>query len=214
MTEDKPMSLPSYPKATGGLVSPSDPLPSQTHVEVPESPVAVPAKAKRGRPAKKTEAQMRAEITASVRAELAAEAQEERQRALKANSLRADGVELAEADPQDAETVTINFVDDGLTLLGTTWCRGEELSVKRGSADWQQTLDARGRSVLEYSEAEQLARWQRRIFSQGHWLGTGYDLNDPTLTPDERAMLVAAEERRAIRSAVPGSRKARTRLAN
>lgn len=219
-------SVTELPEATSGWVGPDSPLKG----EIEPSPEASPAPKRRGRPpgkkataskavsskgtgASESEQSMRARVEAEVRAEIAAEAQQERVRALAANSLAGDGVEITEGDPNDPESVMINFVDDGLTLLGRTWTRGEELAVKKGSDEWKQTLDGRGRSILEYSEKEQLARWQRRIFSQGAWLGTGYDLNDPSLTADERAMLKQAEERRAIRSAQPGSRMAgRTRL--
>lgn len=229
MTEDKPVPFRTNPNTAsttstahltftpvelGSPESPSEGTEPPTPTEGPGSPESAsnPPPKRRGRPPKpkaKTEAEIRAEITAEVTAQVLAEMKSQR---VSESTLKTS--EIAEAQPDDEDGVLINFVADGLTLLGTTWCRGEELSVKRGSEEWKQTLDSRGRSILEYSEREQLARWGRRIYSQGHWLGTGYDLNDPNLTKDEREALVAAEERRAIRSAQPGSRKARGRLNN
>lgn len=224
MTDEKPVPFLSKMNSTsgtasysgnfavGGLVSPpkaTEPSEGTTTPDSAETASNPPAK-RRGRPPKpktKTEAEIRAELTAEITAQVLAEltSKQTSEATLKTE-------DIPEVDPDAEDSVTINFVDDGLTLLGTTWCRGEELTVKRGSEEWKQTLDGKGRSILEYSEAEQLVRWQRRIYSQGHWLGKGYDLNDPTLTPEDRAALLAAEERRKIRVAVPGSRKARGRL--
>lgn len=73
-------------------------------------------------------------------------------------------------DPSAEGAVTIHFVDDGFTGLGKIWYRGEELTVAPGSPNWDALTDRTlGRMVLQLNEAEQVARWGRRLFAPGPW---------------------------------------------
>lgn len=82
-------------------------------------------------------------------------------------------------------TIHVHFTEDGLTLLGKTWLRGEEIILEEGSPEWQDTLE--GGSVtkegerigegqfclLELDEDEQVQRWGQRYFRSGPWRGLG-----------------------------------------
>lgn len=104
------------------------------------------------------------------------------------DQLKAEAV--TEVDPDAPDVITVNFVEDGLTALGRVWYRGEELSVKRGSREWDQLYNQRrGKSVLEFSEDEQIARWGMRMFRPGQWQGHSYEalLQNTELSDEERA---------------------------
>lgn len=96
------------------------------------------------------------------------------------------------AKPEDI--VTINFVEDGLTAFGRMWYRGQEVSIEKGSPQWESTvydLDT-GESWMELDEDGQIDRWGVRFFRPGKWAGEGYDLEHPDLTDEEKATLAAA----------------------
>lgn len=66
------------------------------------------------------------------------------------------------------EPFVVHFLDDrGLTALGDTWRRGEELTV---DADiYAKTVDTAGFSWLDLrdDEAAQIAKWGRPMFASG-----------------------------------------------
>jgi hypothetical protein len=95
-------------------------------------------------------------------------------------------------DAKSEDVVTINFLEDGMTAFGVVWYRGQEVSVEKGSPEWESTLDEDGNSWLEWDEDEQLERWGVRFHKAGKWSGKGFDLNDPELSPADKAALLAA----------------------
>jgi len=113
--------------------------------------------------------------------------------------------------------VTINFVEDGLTALGWSWYRGETLSIEKGTDEWDRTLfeNADGDQVswMELDEDEQVERWGDRFFREGKWSGKGFDLSDPDLTPEQKAVLAAAEAEAKGDVAPPKKVPARKRAA-
>ena len=100
------------------------------------------------------------------------------------------------------DSITINFVADGLSALGKIWYRGQELTVTKGTDDYESTLDRDGNSWLDLTEAEQLAYWGERKFAAGPWQGAGFDLDadmdvrfkdgSQKLTEAEKAKLLEA----------------------
>lgn len=97
------------------------------------------------------------------------------------------------ADPENV--VTVNFVADGLTAFAQVWYRGQELSVLKGSPEWEQTLmdpEDSESSWLLLTEDEQVARWGERKFKEGHWAGAGFDIEDENLTETEKKVLAEA----------------------
>lgn len=100
--------------------------------------------------------------------------------------------------PTDDDVLTINFVEDGLSAFGKVWLRGEELSVRRDSPEWEATCDRTGRSWMELSEREQFARWGAVQFREGLWAGRSLsEIDDPALSDEDRALLEKAEQERA-----------------
>jgi hypothetical protein len=69
------------------------------------------------------------------------------------------------SDPQG--DVTVHFVEDGFTALGKVWEKGKTLTLARGSDDWNETLDKKGRSWTEESADEQLDRRGKVYFLPG-----------------------------------------------
>lgn len=177
------------------------------------------------------ESEVRAEVEAQMRAELElalARQREELLAELKADRDKIDNEKAAmaafeaqirktesvseQAKPAtvpevDAETpgaVTVNFVDDGMTLLGKVWYIGEELTIVPDTPQWEEATDGRtGRMLLTFDEDEQIQRWGRRFFRPGHWKGSGFDLDDPNLTDEERLRLQSIQDKRTSRTAAP-----------
>lgn len=161
---------------------------------------------RRGRPAKVAEAPpavdmeaLRAEMEAKVRAEIeeklakeAAEAELVRAAAAEAKPLSAADVD---GDPDVPESITVHFVEDGLTLLGKVWYRGEELTVNPSTPQWDEAA-----AVLQLDEYEQERRWGRRMYRAGVWRGKPItDAVDPDMPEAERMALARAQSARDAR---------------
>ncbi len=84
--------------------------------------------------------------------------------------------ELEVAD-QTGETILIRFVADGLTVLGHTWYRGQELEFTVGSPAYQDTFDRNGWSWLSLRDnpAVQEAKYGEEKFRSGAWSGLPYE---------------------------------------
>lgn len=91
--------------------------------------------------------------------------------------------------PTATDVMTINFTEDGLTAFGRVWYRGETVSVERGSADWEMTLDGEGYSWMDLDEDAQIDKWGVRMFRPGKWSGKSYDLDEEHLTDEDREVL-------------------------
>lgn len=72
-------------------------------------------------------------------------------------------------EPDPADLVLIHFVADGFTALGTSWLKGQELSLSYTSGDYERTKDALGNSWLDLlgDEEAQKARWGKVFFVEG-----------------------------------------------
>lgn len=117
-----------------------------------------------------------------------------------------------------SNVVTINFVEDGMTALGWMWYRGETLTVEKGTEEWDRTLfengDGEQVSWMELDEDGQIERWGDRFFRVGKWSGKGFDLSDPDLTDEQKAVLAAAEAQASGKAApkkVPARKRAPAR---
>jgi hypothetical protein len=105
-----------------------------------------------------------------------------------------DAPELPEVDPNSPNTVTVHFLDDGFTAMGRVWYRGEQYTCSKDSSEWVEEA----RNWMMMSEYDQVKKYGRRLFAQGQWPYTGYDLDDPDLDPKEREVLKRANAQRAI----------------
>lgn len=115
-------------------------------------------------------------------------------------------VELTTVDPEADGAVTVNFVTDDCTVLGKSWFRGQELTIAPNTPEWAELWDAkRGKSILEYTEDEQILLWGERKWRNGHWAGLTFDqmLADQTLTDEERAELQTILDKKTSRTAPP-----------
>ncbi len=185
-------------------------VPSPDEIEAPE------AETLKKKPGRKSAAEIRAEIEAEVRAELAAEAdvstmreqiraEMEAERAAIEAKAEADRKLAAEArpirgteidgDPSIEGSITVHFLDDGLTLLGKVWYRGEELTINPGTENWEMA-----HPVLSMDEYAQEEKWGKRFFRPGPWRGKRLDeIDDEILDDKERAQLAKAQKIREER---------------
>lgn len=154
------------------------------------SETAETAKKRRG-PRKESEirAEVEQELRERLREELLAEMAEAKRDAEDATPI--SGAEVS-GNPMAEGSITVHFVEDGLTLLGRVWYRGEELTVEPGSAQWNIA-----HKVLEMDEYAQEAKWGRRFFREGPWRGKRLDeIEDEVITEADREALRKAQEQR------------------
>lgn len=175
-----------------------------------ESAVSATAPKKRGPKSAaeiraEVEAQVREEVEAQVRAEMQQEREKERREAELARVANSpdtkpvNGFQIS-GSPDAEGAVTLHFVEDGFTVLGKVWYRGEELSVVPGTPQWEQSPIYRGKIFAELDEFEQEEIWGRRFFRQGPWRGKRLtEIDDPELSDDERSALAKAEQIRMER---------------
>lgn len=77
-----------------------------------------------------------------------------------------------ELDP-NADKILIHIVEDGITIQGEVWYRGQEIEFTVGSKAHQQTLNKYGKSWLDMADDEeaQYNRWGKLYFKAGPWRG-------------------------------------------
>ena len=95
----------------------------------------------------------------------------EHQIALERGSL--DPEQVFEPEEGDGEEIYIHFVNDGLSVLGKIWCRGEEIRFVKGTGAYLETVDRLGNSWVDLRDdprAQEL-RWGQEKFRSGPWPG-------------------------------------------
>lgn len=129
--------------------------------------------------------EMRTKLAEAEQAKVTAEAAVPKTETLE-DQLQLDPIN--EIDPEADGAITIHFVEDGLTILGKVWVRGEELTVVPGTRDWEALTDDSGKCAVELTEDEQIQIWGRRMFRQGRWQGKTFQqlADDPSLSAEER----------------------------
>jgi hypothetical protein len=115
--------------------------------------------------------------------------------------------------PGDDGNILIHFLEDGLTLLGKVWYRGEELEFEVGSQAYKDTFNRRGETWLDLRNDEfgQVDRWGKIMFRNGRWPGKTYadgtfealrlEKGDGSVKPPTATELAAAEKARQRRAA-------------
>lgn len=83
----------------------------------------------------------------------------------------------------EQDGVLIHFVEDGFTVGGRVYYRGEQYVAPR-NADW-----------AGLSGTDQVMRFGKVMFRPGPWDGAGYDLSDPRLTSTDRQRLLEVMRR-------------------
>lgn len=80
------------------------------------------------------------------------------------------GAKEQQGNDPDADHV-LHSVSDGMTLLGRTWYRGEELRVKEGSSDWEAITDRNGWNIFAIAgdPQAQVLRYDEEKFRSGPW---------------------------------------------
>lgn len=80
------------------------------------------------------------------------------------------------ASPGDDKNILIHVREDGVTMLGKVWYRGEELEFEPGTQAYKDTFDRSGRSFLDLRDDEfaQMEKWGRVLFRGGPWPGKTY----------------------------------------
>lgn len=171
------------------------------------------------KPGRKSAADIRAEIEAEVRAEVEREAREKIEAEVRAqveqeiadekaakaaiadalDTKPINGLDIS-ADPKSEGAIIIHFVEDGFTVLGKVWYRGEELSLAPGTPEWEKAPTYNGKIFALMDEYEQEERWGRRMFRSGPWRGKRLtEIEDPELNEAERAALAKAEKIREVK---------------
>lgn len=129
-----------------------------------------------------------------------------------------------EADPDKPNSVTVHFVDDGFTIFGKVWYRGEELTVQQGTPQWEEASIG-NIMLLTMTEAQQVARWEKRFFAPGPWPydnpyqidkaaytrtdDEGNEVFDQAAYEKDLQQLETIQNKRKIRAATPGPKKSR-----
>lgn len=74
------------------------------------------------------------------------------------------------------EPILIHVLEDGFTVLGRVWFRGQEIEFDPGGAAYRDTCDRFGRSWLELrgDEFAQVERYGKVMFRVGPWPGKSY----------------------------------------
>lgn len=133
----------------------------------------------------KVEAEIREQVEAEVRAKVAADATLNPADATPISGADVDG------DPTQQGSITVHFVEDGLTLLGKIWYRGEELTINPGTDNWAQASN-----VLVMDEYEQESKWGQRFFRNGPWRGKSLmDIDMSEMDDEQRRQLIKAQKR-------------------
>lgn len=113
-----------------------------------------------------------------------------------ATEAEAAQVQYAPGVDGGGETILLHFLEDGVTLGGVVWYRGQEIEFVVGSEAHQQQFDRVGKSWLDLvgDPEAQYARWGKRMFAPGPWPGRPWGDTSNLKDPDE----IAAAERAAI----------------
>lgn len=115
--------------------------------------------------------------------------------AIRAKKARSGKTE--EVGTNEPEKITIHFLEDGLTVLGNVWYRGQELTFEVGSPAYQATFDKNGKSwLLDYIDNPrgQVERWGGLKFARGPWPFLPWGVS---LEHDERAVKEAEKAAKA-----------------
>lgn len=67
---------------------------------------------------------------------------------------------------QTPESVLIHFVEDGMTVFGQVWYRGQEIQVDVGSERWETA-----QKWILLDDAGQMALYKKVFFRPGPWPG-------------------------------------------
>jgi hypothetical protein len=80
------------------------------------------------------------------------------------------------ANPGDEKNIVIHIREDGVTMLGKVWYRGDELEFEPGSQAYKDTFDRSGFSWLDLRDDEfgQMAKFGKVLFRSGPWPGKTY----------------------------------------
>lgn len=122
----------------------------------------------------------------------------------------------APAGTTPKKVIHIHFLEDGGTVAGKVWYKGEELRAEEGSDMWPLVTDKNGDSIFTLDEDEQYDKYGKQIYGQGPWPGRGFDLKRTKhpgdlvdaetkqpiidLLPHEIAQLEAANKMRGVSS--------------
>ena len=137
------------------------------------------------------ESDIRADLEAKIRAEFEA----------KYEGREAD-LESSQESPTKVATGTlvVHFLEDGFTVFGKVWYRGEELALEPDSDNWNSSLLPDGRNLFQLTEQEQIAKWGKWFFREGRWQGKRLtEIEDEELTEADRIQLAKAEQIREER---------------
>lgn len=69
----------------------------------------------------------------------------------------------------EGDLLLIHFEEDGFTVFGQSWYRGQELEIVLNGPEHQRTMDREGKSWLDLVDDRhaQISRWGRVMFERG-----------------------------------------------
>jgi hypothetical protein len=115
------------------------------------------------------------------------------------------GVQVQElSKPGDGDNILIHVLEDGTTMLGKVWYRGDELEFEPGSRAYKDTFNRLGQSWLELrnDEFKQAERWGKILFRNGPWPGKSYaDGSYETLRSESGEGMIAGPSQAEIEAA-------------
>jgi hypothetical protein len=71
-----------------------------------------------------------------------------------------------EPPPVATEGILIHFVEDGLTVFGRVWYRGQEIEIGPSHSRWPEAV-----GWITLNRVQQFERWGRQYFDFGPWPG-------------------------------------------
>jgi hypothetical protein len=109
---------------------------------------------------------------------------------------------VKELKPAPAKLRVFHVVEDGLTALGQTWYRGQEIFIEAGSEDEQAATDRFGNFLFDLTDRQQMERFDGTVFwREGPWPGLGYDtktLYVPGQVDESGRKIEASEQELAV----------------
>jgi hypothetical protein len=65
--------------------------------------------------------------------------------------------------------ILVHILEDGFTVLGTVWYRGQEIGIKKGSAADELSTDKNGHHWYDRDPADQMEYYGKQMFGLGPW---------------------------------------------
>lgn len=118
-----------------------------------------------------------AELVGGEQPDIELTSEQQRVREQEAQHAQAEGktetAPVYETPTSGEDNIVIHVLEDGFTVLGNVWFRGQEMEFSPNGPAYRDTFDRNGRSWLELRDKDfaQVERWGKIMFRSGPWPG-------------------------------------------